>query len=173
MAPFQYTTAGCRSYSPGHTLCLDTPSQKSWWRQMSRHWSVWAVRLCATLKQTFSIHQIGLKFQGSHGYDRKSWFRRSGNGHKFLYVEDIWRAACVFPLQHKPSSGSKLGIVSTPTAAAQTQPLDGSEENQENSGNKFAHSMARRRGLHSKRRGLWGSMWNQIQCLSRTWESWI
>ena len=94
--------------------------------------------LCAPLKQAFSIHQIGLpvKLQASHGYDRKSWFRRSGKGHKFLYVEDIWKAECVFPLQHKPSSGSKLSIVHTPAAAAQTLPLDSSEENQENSGKK-------------------------------------
>ena len=96
----------------------------------------WAVRLCATLKMAFSMHQIGLKFRASHGYDRKSWFRRSGKGHKFLYVEDIWKAACVFPRQHKPSSDSKLSIVRTPAVAAQTLPLDGSEENQENRGNK-------------------------------------
>ena len=53
-----------------------------------------------------------------------------------MYVEDIWKAACVFPRQHKPSSDSKLSIVRTPAVAAQTLPLDGSEENQENRGNK-------------------------------------
>ena len=90
----------------------------------------WAVRLCATLKHAFNIHQIGLKFQASHGYDRKSWFRKSGKGHDFLHVEDIWKAACVSPLRHKPNK------VRTPAAAAQTLQLDGSEERQENRGNK-------------------------------------
>ena len=90
----------------------------------------WAVRLCATLKHAFNIHQIGLKFQASHGYDRKSWFRKSGKGQDFLHVEDIWKAACVSPLRHKPNK------VRTPAAAAQTLQLDGSEERQENRGNK-------------------------------------
>ena len=76
----------------------------------------------------------------SHGYDSKSLFRRSGkaklaNANNFLLVEDVWKAACVSPLQHNSSSDSK---VRTSAAAAQRLPLDagGSKENKENSGNK-------------------------------------
>ena len=81
------------------------------------------------------MYQISLKFKASHGYRSKLWFRRSSKAQNFLHVEDIWKAAFVSPLQHKPSSGSK---VCTPAAAAQTLPLDSSEENQKTSGNKVS-----------------------------------
>ena len=101
-----------------------------------------SLRHIEALLQAFSTHQIGLKFQASHSYDRKSWFRRSGKGHDFLQVEDIWKA----------SSGPAQTFEwqqSSHTRSNSTNATIGAKKIKKIVPTKSAHPMASR-SLHSK-----------------------
>ena len=98
----------------------------------------WAVQLCTTSKQAFTIYEIGHKFETAHGFARSRWFRR-----------------CAIDAQkHHRRLGNLGNSVRTSEAVVQLQPTDD-------------QSGMNRRGLHAKRRGdkmwkkmLWGSWKN-------------